>query len=195
MVSFEEDNTQSSFKEDPTQSSFKEDSTQSSFEEDNNQSSFKDDNIRSYFEEDNTQSSFKEHSNHSSFEEDNNQSSFEEDNTTTTTSQDSTTTDSFLDFGNDSEMPPMLNLQKAGLRRSPRIAAQQSRPWYKCNLISRCFCVLLVATTLSWSPSVDTIHSRGQNLIFAEVNSFHSVNQNVDNTLNVLHPMALGAEK
>ena len=30
----------------------------------------------------------------------------------------------------DSEMPSILNLQTAGLRRSPRIAAQKSRPWY-----------------------------------------------------------------
>ena len=31
----------------------------------------------------------------------------------------------------DSEMLPILNLQNAGLRRSPRIAAQKTRPWYK----------------------------------------------------------------
>ena len=58
----------------------------------------------------------------------------------------------------DSGMPPMLNLQTAGLRRSPRLAAQKSTPWYKSNLIARCFCVLMVATTLSWTPSLDSLH-------------------------------------
>ena len=100
----------------------------------------------------------------------------------------------FIDFG-ESEMPPIIDLQRAGLRRSPRLAAQQAKPWYKCNLISRCFCVLLAATTLNWAPSVDYIHSRGQNLVFGTVNAFHTANQNFDNTLNHLHPMALLAEK
>ena len=32
-------------------------------------------------------------------------------------------------------MPPMLDLKTAGLRRSPRIAAHEKKPWYKCNVI------------------------------------------------------------
>lgn len=65
------------------------------------------------------------------------------------------------------------------------IAAQESKPNYKCNLISGCFCVLLVATTLAWTPSVDTVHSRGQNMLFATVNAFHTASQSFDCTLNV----------
>ena len=95
----------------------------------------------------------------------------------------------------DSKMPPILDLQQAGLRRSPRIAAQQKKPWYKCNLIAKSFCFLTVATTLHWAPSFNSLHSSGQNLVYATVNSFHSANQNFDNTLNMLHPMALMAEK
>ena len=89
----------------------------------------------------------------------------------------------------------MLDLKTAGLRRSPRIEAHEQKPWYKCNVIYKCFCVLSVAAVLSWSPDASSLHSRGQNLVFATVNSFHSANQNFDNTLNNLHPMALLAEK
>ena len=92
-------------------------------------------------------------------------------------------------------MPPMLDLKTAGLRRSPRIAAHEQKPWYKCNVIYKCFCVLSVAAVLSWSPDASSLHSRGQNLVFATVNSFHSANQNFENTLKILHPMALLAEK
>ena len=92
-------------------------------------------------------------------------------------------------------MPPMLDLKTAEPRRSPRIAAHEQKPWYKCNVIYKCFCVLSVAAVLSWSPDASSLHSRGQNLVFATVNSFHSANQNFDNTLNNLHPMALLAEK
>ena len=53
----------------------------------------------------------------------------------------------------------------------------------------------MVATTLLWTPSVDIIHPRGQNMIFATVNAFHTANQFFDCTLNALHPMALMAEK
>ena len=59
----------------------------------------------------------------------------------------------------------------------------------------RCFYVLTVAAVLSWLPGAGSLHLRGQNLIFAIVDSFHSANQNFDNTLNNLHPMALLAEK
>ena len=42
---------------------------------------------------------------------------------------------------------------------------------------------------------MDSLHSRGQNLIFATVNYFHTANQIFDCTLSTLHPMALMAEK
>ena len=42
---------------------------------------------------------------------------------------------------------------------------------------------------------MDSLHSRGQNLVFATVNSFHTANQIFDCTLNTLHSMALMAEK
>lgn len=105
------------------------------------------------------------------------------------------TTDTLVDFGEASSMPPMLNLQTAGLRRSPRIAALKIKPWYKCNLISKCFCVLSVAATLQWTPTLNGLYSSTKHLVFATVNSYHSANQLFDNTLNSLHPMVLVAEK
>ena len=103
--------------------------------------------------------------------------------------------DEFVSFEAGSLMPPMRNLKTAGLRRSPRIAAQERKPWHRCNAIYKCFCVLSVAAVLSWSPDASSLHSRGQNLVFATVDSFHAANQNFDSTLNNLHPMALLAEK
>ena len=46
-----------------------------------------------------------------------------------------------------------------------------------------------------WAPSVSTMYSGSQNMIFAIVNAFHVANQIFDNTLNTLHPMALATEK
>ena len=35
--------------------------------------------------------------------------------------------DRFVDFGTDSNMPPMINFETAGLMRSPRIAAKKEK--------------------------------------------------------------------
>ena len=101
----------------------------------------------------------------------------------------------FVSFKSESLMPPMRNLKTAGLRKSPRISAQEQKPWFKCNVIFKCVRVLSVATVLSWSPDASSLHSKEQNLVFAMVNLSHSSNQNFDNILNSLHPTALLAEK
>ena len=59
----------------------------------------------------------------------------------------------------------------------------------------RCVCVLGATAALLWSPEMGSLHSPAQTLVFATVNLFHSSNQNFDNTLNALHPMAFLAEK
>ena len=94
----------------------------------------------------------------------------------------------------ESSMPSMLNLQTAGLRRSSRIASQESKPSYSC-MISRCFCLLATVITILGAPSINTMYSGCQNMKFATVHAFHAANQVFDNTLNVLHPMALATEK
>jgi len=98
----------------------------------------------------------------------------------------------------DSNMPPIVDLSTAGLRRSPRIAAQQTATahtsWFTVNTIMKCFCVLGLTLASCWSPEPSNLHDRVQNLIFATVNSFHSAHMNFDNTLNMLHPMAFMAE-
>ena len=104
-------------------------------------------------------------------------------------------TDNFVEFGTDSNMPPILNLETAGLRRSPRLAAKKERPWYKCNLIAKCFCVLALATSYNWAPTCNDLHSSAEQLVFTTVNSFHSANQLFDDTLNSLDPMALVTQK
>ena len=102
-------------------------------------------------------------------------------------------------FGSDSQMPPIVNLETAGLRRSPRISAQNkmsaTRSWFKCNDIMHCFYVLSVTAASLWSPEASSLHSPAQALVFATANPFHSANQNFDNTLNAWHPMAFLAEK
>ena len=103
-------------------------------------------------------------------------------------------TNDFVNFGGESEMPPMLNLQTAGLRRSPRIA-KLKRPWYKCNLIAKCFCAITVAATLQWTPTLSQVYSGAENMVFSAAHSYHSANQLFDDTLNSLHPMALATEK
>ena len=98
----------------------------------------------------------------------------------------------------DSDMPPIVDLATAGLRRSPRLAAQNAdssySSWFTCNTIMKCVCVFGVVLASAWSPSPSKLHSNAQNLVFATVNSFHSANMNFDNTMNALHPMAFLAE-
>ena len=53
-------------------------------------------------------------------------------------------------------------------------------------MVSRCFCVLMTATTLFWAPPVETMYSVCQNMIFVTENAFHTANQIFDNVLNVL---------
>ena len=55
--------------------------------------------------------------------------------------------------------------------------------------------MLVTTKTILWAPSVSTMYSGSQNMIFAIVNAFHVANQIFDNTLNTLHPMALATEK
>ena len=97
-----------------------------------------------------------------------------------------------IDFGNESGMPPIVDLATAGLRRLPRIAAKQSGKNHSgssCNTVMKCFCVFGIALASLWTPGESSLHCRAQNLVFASVNMFHSANQNFDNTLNALHPM------
>ena len=49
-------------------------------------------------------------------------------------------TNEYVNFEEGSKMPLVLNLQTAGLRRSPRIA-KLKRPWYKCNLVAFFLCI------------------------------------------------------
>ena len=108
----------------------------------------------------------------------------------------SSPTEAFVEMNSD--MPPMIDLSTAGLRRSPRIAAQNTASahasWFTCNTIMKCFCVLGFALTSCWSPKPSNLHDHVQNLVFATVNAFQSANMNFDNTLNALHPMAFLAE-
>ena len=99
-------------------------------------------------------------------------------------------TDTFVDLGEGSDMPPMLNLQTAGVRRSPRIV-KLKRPRYKCNLTSRYVFVLTVATIFQWAPTLADVYSGSENMVFSAVHSYHAANQLFDDTLNSLHPMAL----
>ena len=46
-----------------------------------------------------------------------------------------------------------------------------------------------------WSPKECSFHSQAQIFVDASVNIFHSANNNFDNALNALHPMALLSEK
>ena len=55
--------------------------------------------------------------------------------------------------------------------------------------------MLVAATTILWAPSGKTMYSSFQNMILATVNAFHATTQIFDNTLNMLHPMALATEK
>ena len=59
----------------------------------------------------------------------------------------------------------------------------------------KCFCVFGVAMVSLWTPGESSLYCQTQKLVFASVNTFHSVNQNFDSTLNALHPMSLLAEK
>ena len=105
----------------------------------------------------------------------------------------------YVEFDANSKMPPILNLQTAGLRRSPRIAAMKSKSStssrFNCTTLMRCFCTLGAAATTIWSADVSHLASSSQNLVFTTVNSYHMANQLFDNTLNSLHSMALLAEK
>ena len=75
----------------------------------------------------------------------------------------------------DSDMPPIVDLTTAGLRRSPRISAQKAdssySSWFTCNTIMKCVCVFGVVLASPWSPSPSKLHSHAQNLVFATVNS------------------------
>ena len=74
-----------------------------------------------------------------------------------------------VNFEEGSQMPPVLNLQTAGLRRSPRIA-KLKRPWYKCNLIAKCSCALTAAATFQWTPilsGVTGVYASSENMIFS----------------------------
>ena len=102
-------------------------------------------------------------------------------------------TDNFVGFGEGSDMPPMLNLQTAGLSRSPR-TTKLKRPWYKCNLISKLFCILTMTTTLQLTPTLSDVYTGAENMVFSAVHSYHATNQLFDDTLNSLHPMTLATE-
>ena len=103
-------------------------------------------------------------------------------------------TNKYVNFEEGSHMPPMLNLHTAGLRRSPRIV-KLKRPWYKCKLIAKCLCALALASSFQWTLTLPGVYTGAENIVFSAVHSCHSANQLFDDTLNLLHPMALATEK
>ena len=96
-------------------------------------------------------------------------------------------TNEYVNFEEGSHMPPMLNVQTDGLRRSPRIA-KLNRPWYKCNLIAKYFCALALASSFQWTPTLSGVYTGAENMVLSAVHSYHSANQLFDDTLNSLHP-------
>lgn len=88
-------------------------------------------------------------------------------------------------------MSSTMDLQKAGLNISPMIVTQEKKPWYKYNIIVTYVYFSSVTASLQWIPNSSSLHLLGQCLIYSTVNSFHLANQNIDNTLNMLHSPAL----
>ena len=72
---------------------------------------------------------------------------------------------------------------------------QKNNSSLSCNTIMKCFCVFCVVMASLWTPGKISLYCQTQKLVFASVNTFHSANQIFDSTLNVLHLMALLAEK
>ena len=90
----------------------------------------------------------------------------------------------------DSNMPPIIDLASAGLRRLSRTRSKPARLSFFAKV-----CAFGAILAGPWSPDPTILHDRAQNIVFAAVRGFHSANQIFDGTLNSLHHMALLAGK
>ena len=98
-----------------------------------------------------------------------------------------------VDFDEDSSMPLIVDLATVGLRILARLAVKppNKSTALSCKTIMKYFCIYGIDLDSLWLPRESYFYSRAQHFVNASVNSFQSVNNNFDNTLNSLHPMTL----
>ena len=91
-------------------------------------------------------------------------------------------------------MPEMINLETAGHRRSPRLAAQPPKKYNFFSMATKKFCAfgLLVLAAIS-SPV--TAFSHGHACVNSAVYKCNMINANFDGTLNEIHHMVMAAGK
>ena len=87
-------------------------------------------------------------------------------------------TNEYVNFKEGSHMPPMLNLQTDGLRRSPRIT-KLNRPWYKCNLIAKKKCALALDSSFQWTPTLSGVYTGTENMVHILCSTFISFSQSI----------------
>ncbi len=97
------------------------------------------------------------------------------------------------DEGENYTMPEMINLESAGLRRSPRIAENKKKNGMSFTSIITKLCAFGFILATTFQPT--TVFSHAQASVNSVIHKCDIVNANFDGTLNEIHHMVFAAGK
>ncbi|KAL7464856.1 hypothetical protein ACHAXS_005184 [Conticribra weissflogii] len=114
-----------------------------------------------------------------------------------TDEEDTAPTNPTVDEGEDGLiMPEIINFETAGLRRSPRLAAEMEKKNRNgMSFVSILTKICAFGTILATSLQPGIVFSHSQASVNGIINKFEVVNANFDGTLNAMHHMVLTAGK